>query len=662
MMEPTRLLLAALAIASLLLAQAMALASQALGDYSSGFTRVCTVPIAAVSSNGEGVIGELTVRVSYPGSGKVYISTSPASEVDTQGSARIAAFAASLLAGVDMLDYDFYYDIESPSVIVGGPSAGSAMALATYQLLVGSKCAAGVVATGMIQPDTSIGPVGGLKEKLEATARSGGSVFIIPAGQEEYTYKVRKVERTGPIIRIVEEPVTVNLVEYGEGLGVRVVSASTLEEAFKLGVAGSETLRETAVSLRGLPSWLEEPLRSYISRLYSMTESYLEYLDGVDSSYLRDLAEASRQHYSSSMSLLEEGMLYSAAVEAVLAAMAAETAYTVVHAINNDLDVTPFVVEANETLTKAWLVASQALNSIEYTMQVDALVKAYSKAGLASYYYSLGLERLARDDNGYKLPYSLLSGIDTSGIESIVTAKRLADWSLFWANLSLLANAAGAKIDWERVDTVSRLLLAQAKTTIAYVESLLRETGIGGGVRESAYLLDLALSSNNSVAIIGLAIESIAESTRVIHESFTLDLQRTAEGLESLAYRITAETSSLGLQSRLLLELASTNNGVEHLLALSRAVLYGWAIGEIASVWRGMSSSGGEEAPNVIAEVTVTETVTATKTITVTKTVREEGPSPLPMGSSSIGLAWLAVGIAAGLAIGLSLYVLTRKL
>ncbi|MEB3787290.1 MAG: serine protease, partial [Desulfurococcales archaeon] len=83
------------------------------------FVGECTLRIAAVSSSGGGVLGNLTVRVTE-GTGRVYISTSPATEVDTQGAALIAAFTASMLLGVDPARYDFYYTLESPSIIVGG--------------------------------------------------------------------------------------------------------------------------------------------------------------------------------------------------------------------------------------------------------------------------------------------------------------------------------------------------------------------------------------------------------------------------------------------------------------------------------------------------------------------------------------------------------------
>ncbi len=617
-------------------------------DTGNGYVKACSVPIAAVSIGGEGVIGRLTVKISYPGSGKVYISTSPASEVDTQGSARIAAFAASLLAGVDMLDYDFYYDIESPSIIVGGPSAGSAMALATYQLLVEGGCDSTIVATGMIQPDTSIGPVGGLKEKLEATAREGKSVFIIPAGQEEYTYVARKVERAGPLIRIIEEPVRVDLVEYGKELGVRVISASTLEEAYKLGVVGVEVERESREPVKP-PRWVEDMLKSYVSRVNSTLNEYLGRLENVESSYLKALIEEAQSHEYNSVRLLREGLVYPAAVEAVLGVIAAEKAYAISYALSHELDVTMFVDEANKTLNTAWDTASRAIGAIEYSIQADTLIKAYSKAGLASYFYSKGIEELVSDHSSYKLPYSILSGVDPRGVEDVVTAKWLADWATLWANISTSIQPGGVEVRWDRVDMVARLLLAQAKTTTAYVEALLKESGSGRGVEVSIYLSNLAMSSDNPLAVIGLAIESIAESTKVIHEVFTLDPQRTEQGLEMLAYRMATATSNLSLQPQLLLQAASQASDVgERLLTVSRAVLYAWAINEIAMADKKAATTVEIGGSSITSTLTETSTTTVTETITVTRTETLEKPTG--------ELDWLALSLLAGFILGIASY------
>ncbi|PNV77871.1 MAG: serine protease-like protein, partial [Thermoproteota archaeon] len=80
-----------------------------------------SAPAVMQTENGTvGVLSNLTVTVSYPGSGKVYFSAEPLTDIDTQGSARVAAFVACYLLGKDFNSYDFFYLMSSKSTIIGG--------------------------------------------------------------------------------------------------------------------------------------------------------------------------------------------------------------------------------------------------------------------------------------------------------------------------------------------------------------------------------------------------------------------------------------------------------------------------------------------------------------------------------------------------------------
>ena len=66
---------------------------------------------------------------------------------------------------------------------VGGPSAGLPFALDVLQEL-GKNVDHGkrVVATGEIELDGSVGPIGGVKQKTYGARRAGADVFLVPAG------------------------------------------------------------------------------------------------------------------------------------------------------------------------------------------------------------------------------------------------------------------------------------------------------------------------------------------------------------------------------------------------------------------------------------------------------------------------------------------------
>ncbi len=536
--------------------------------------RTCRIHIVAVSGQGEGVLGNLTVTVRYPGSGRVYISTSPASMVDTQGSARIAAFAASLVAGVAMDDYDFYYAIDSPSIIIGGPSAGAAMALATLILLTGAECPEGVAITGMIQPDASIGPVGGLKEKLEAAASGGDRLFIVPAGQEVYTYYVTRYHRAGPFVWVEREPVTINLTEYGSQLGVRVETAATLLDAYRIAVGGLDLPRGENLMV---PAWVQGLLASYVEDARDTVASLLE---GVEpqSAYIRALAGNATALAEAALSELRGGDVYRAAIDATRAKALAAEARALYEAVEErgDLDVTGLVEEANDTIEEAWSAASQAPLS---PLAVESAVKAYAKLGVAAYYLQNALDNLVEDDGGYKLPAGFF-GVDPTGAHYAALAWALADWAMFWAEAAGQAPEA-EPVPGDRLEAAASMLVAQAKTTAAYVVTLLEEAGVGAEQAGLAvYLADQAVSAGDPVAAIGYAIESIAESTRAIHESFTLDPARTAQGLRLIAEAELARGTP-SIQARLLLTL--TGDVEEELIAYSRAVLYAWALAYLTS-------------------------------------------------------------------------------
>ncbi|WP_457549793.1 S16 family serine protease [Archaeoglobus sp.] len=193
-----------------------------------------TVKIKAVAVKSgekpEGAVIDITVTVTK-GDGKVFVSTSPYTEIDMQGSAQLAALTACDLLGLDFTKFNFYYEIEADAPIVGGPSAGGVMTIATICALKNLTPRKDVFMTGMIYPDGYIGPVGGIPYKLEAAAKSGAKIFLIPEGQR-IVYVTKTVEeRKGPFIFIRQVTEPVDVVELGKKLGVKVVEVETVEQA-----------------------------------------------------------------------------------------------------------------------------------------------------------------------------------------------------------------------------------------------------------------------------------------------------------------------------------------------------------------------------------------------------------------------------------------------
>jgi len=191
-----------------------------------------TIRAVAVTTgeNSEGVVINITTLIT-PGNGRIFVSTSPFTQITMQGSAQLAALTACDLLGMDFLRYDFFYTIEAEAPIVGGPSAGGVMTIATIAALKSLSISDSVFMTGMIYPDGSIGPVGGIPEKIRAASNSNAKVFLIPKGQREITTYEQVIEKRGPFVLRSIEPKTLDLVDFGKELGVDVVEVGSVEEA-----------------------------------------------------------------------------------------------------------------------------------------------------------------------------------------------------------------------------------------------------------------------------------------------------------------------------------------------------------------------------------------------------------------------------------------------
>ena len=220
LMEKKRLILTTILILSIAYAQNASAAPVAI-----------PLPAVYATSEGEaGVLTNLTVWVTN-GTGHVFVDTAPFTQVDMQGSARLSSMVACDITGIDPETCDFFYVLHTDSPVIGGPSAGAAMAVATVAALMNWTVDPGVVMTGMINPDGSIGAVGGISAKLNASAEKGAHTFLIPAGQGNITITEHIIEQKGPFVTITENPVTVNIISLGDSQGVRVREINDLRDA-----------------------------------------------------------------------------------------------------------------------------------------------------------------------------------------------------------------------------------------------------------------------------------------------------------------------------------------------------------------------------------------------------------------------------------------------
>ena len=103
--------------------------------------------------------------------------------VQTQNSERIAVSVASRILEADTSECDILFKIDGAgeaAEAVDGPSAGAAMTLMVLSALENRPLPEDLSMTGTIEPDGSVGPVGGVSAKVEAAARNGITIFLTP--------------------------------------------------------------------------------------------------------------------------------------------------------------------------------------------------------------------------------------------------------------------------------------------------------------------------------------------------------------------------------------------------------------------------------------------------------------------------------------------------
>ena len=83
--------------------------------------------------------------------------------------------------------FDFPFEIDIKTGNVGGPSAGLMMALNVYNNLTPDDITKSLIVagTGTIEIDGSVGPVGGIRQKVIAAKRAGSQLILVPTANFE---------------------------------------------------------------------------------------------------------------------------------------------------------------------------------------------------------------------------------------------------------------------------------------------------------------------------------------------------------------------------------------------------------------------------------------------------------------------------------------------
>lgn len=137
----------------------------------------------------------------------------------------MAAVTAAMLTDFDPRTMRVSFEYEGR---IDGPSAGALMTCGVLAAVRGDKIREDAAMTGTINPDGSIGPVGGIAHKISGAADKGMKLVLIPASVRFDTD---------------EDGERIDLVEHGDNLGVKVVGVFDVYHAYKL-LTGVELPRD----------------------------------------------------------------------------------------------------------------------------------------------------------------------------------------------------------------------------------------------------------------------------------------------------------------------------------------------------------------------------------------------------------------------------------
>ncbi len=154
--------------------------------YAAGFTEMV---VPAINGN-KGVATHISASayIVQPRESGTYVDVEPFFSIDTQQSTKVATLVASNALHQSFNSTAILFKIRSSSVqSVEGPSGGLALSLLAYAELSGKHFRSDytISATGTINPDGTVGLVGGVDNKLTAAKDVNVTLILIPLGQSD---------------------------------------------------------------------------------------------------------------------------------------------------------------------------------------------------------------------------------------------------------------------------------------------------------------------------------------------------------------------------------------------------------------------------------------------------------------------------------------------
>ncbi|OIO21796.1 hypothetical protein AUJ17_01285 [Candidatus Micrarchaeota archaeon CG1_02_47_40] len=252
--------------------------------------------VPAVFGEGKGDVVTVEAHTSA-GDGRVYTQIRPKIGISTQISQEIAAVLGLEYANASGCDVTFSI-YGGGGGEVSGPSGGAAMAVLAAAAAGNRTVRNDLALTGTIEPDGSIGAVGGMVEKLHAVEEKNLTYFVVPV--QSFFEK---------------------LLFFGENASVRLLEARNLGEAYEFALSEGEiVVNESQIDLVRAPENLSRG--EYAEELKGIaSEMLVEFGEKIKENKVQgngQIEEYFSQRQKNAKTLFEHGYYYSAANEAFL--------------------------------------------------------------------------------------------------------------------------------------------------------------------------------------------------------------------------------------------------------------------------------------------------------------------------------------------------------
>lgn len=440
--------------------------------------RSISIYVPAVAETDSGYIGvptSLTVTMQN-GTGMIFVDTMPLTQIDMQGSARLAVNVADSISGIDTSNYDFFFVMRTQSEVIGGPSASAAMTIASIALLENWEINSSVMMTGMINPDGTIGPVGGIIAKLDAANQVNATRFLIPEGQGNYTEMETIRKEVGGGVQIIQKPVYYDVIKYAkEKYNIEAIEVSDVNEAL---------LYTTGYQFKTKKSQTQVTTKDYENSMMPLSKDSLKnakkILDDANQSFnnskipndppsytknqIKEFLDSGTSNLINAERNFNSKLFYSSLSNSFLSRINSRfVKYTSEYYESNDGNeyVNNLIKEANITISKKCNLATSSKISGVVTLQCigGAQKRAFEAKKI--------LENAKTDFKDSNILNSLYS---------IAYALERADSVSTWLQLSEKFNDT-IKLDSKKINELANKYLESAEQSLLYSNLILSQTG-----------------------------------------------------------------------------------------------------------------------------------------------------------------------------------------